>query len=53
MLMRFVSDTLGRNVSPAETDVLLSRALSELLSERPGLTKRALDHTIWRFERDQ
>jgi len=51
MLMRFAAETLGRYVSPAETDALLSRAFEELQPSYPGLTKRALDHTIWLFER--
>jgi len=53
MLMRFTAETLGRYVSPAETDALLSRAFEELQPSYPGLTKRALDHTIWIFERDR
>ena len=51
MLMRFAAEALGRYVSPAETDVLLSGAFEELRPSYPGLTKRALDHTIWLFER--
>ena len=51
MLMRFAAEALGRYVSPAETDALLSRAFEELRPSYPGLTKRALDHTIWLFER--
>jgi len=51
MLMRFAAETLGRYVSPAETDALLSRAFEELQPSYPELTKRALDHTIWLFER--
>ena len=53
MLMRFAAEALGRNVSPAETDALLSRAFEELLPSYPGLTRRALDHTIWLFQRGQ
>ena len=53
MLMRFTAETLGRYVSPAETDALLSCAFEELQPSYPGLTKRALDHTIWIFERDR
>jgi hypothetical protein len=53
MLTRFVSETLGRHASPAETDALLACALNALLHDHPGLTKRALDHTIWWFQRDQ
>ena len=53
MLMRFAAEALGRYVSPAETDALLSRAFEELRPSYPGLTKRALDHTIWLFERGQ
>jgi hypothetical protein len=53
MLMRFAAEALGRYVSPAETDALLSRAFNELQPSYPGLTKRALDHTIWLFERGQ
>ena len=51
MLLRFAAETLARYVSPAETDALLSRAFEELKPSHPGLTKRALDHTIWLFER--
>ena len=51
MLMRFAAEALGRYVSAAETDVLLSGAFEELQPSYPGLTKRALDHTIWLFER--
>ena len=51
MLMRFAAEALGRYVSPAETDALLSGAFEELRPSYPGLTKRALDHTIWLFER--
>ena len=53
MLMRFAAQALGRCVSPAETDALQSRAFDELERDHPGLTKRTLDHTIWRFERDR
>jgi hypothetical protein len=53
MLMRFVACTLGRNVGPAETDALLTFAFERLAASWPGLTKRALDHTIWLFERDR
>jgi hypothetical protein len=53
MLMRFTAEALGRYVSPAETDALLSRAFEELQPSHPGLTKRTLDHTIWLFERGQ
>jgi hypothetical protein len=53
MLMRFAARTLGRTVSAAETDMLLSRAFQQLQTSHSGLTKRALDHTIWRFERDR
>jgi hypothetical protein len=53
MLMRFVAEVLGRYVSPAETDALLSGACEELRPSHPGLTKRTLDHTIWLFERGQ
>jgi hypothetical protein len=51
MLVRFVGQALGRYVSPAETDALLSVAFEDLQPDYPGLTKRTLDHTIWRFER--
>ena len=53
MLMRFAAEALGRDVSAAETDALLSRAFEELLPSYPGLTRRALDHTIWLFQRGQ
>lgn len=53
MLLRFAAETLARYVSPAETDALLSRAFEELKPSYPGLTKRALDHTIWLFQRGQ
>jgi hypothetical protein len=53
MLTRFVSETLGRHATPAETDALLTLAVESLLPEHPGLTKRTLDHTIWRFQRGQ
>jgi hypothetical protein len=53
MLLRFAAETLVRYVSPAETDALLSRAFEELKPSYPGLTKRALDHSIWIFERGQ
>ena len=53
MLMRFVACTLGRNVGPAETDALLTCAFEQLATSWPGLSKRALDHSIWLFERDR
>ena len=53
MLLRFAAETLARYVSPAETDALLSRAFEEFKPSHPWLTKRALDHTIWRFQRGQ
>lgn len=53
MLLRFAAETLARYVSPAETDALLLRAFEELKPSQPALTKRALDHTIWLFERGQ
>jgi hypothetical protein len=37
MLTRFAAQTLGRNVSAAETDALLSRACEELQPDHPGL----------------
>jgi hypothetical protein len=52
MLMRFVTKTLGRRVDAVETNDLLSRVWKALLPSHPGLTKRALDHAIWRFESD-
>jgi hypothetical protein len=51
MLTRFVAQTLGRYVSPAETDALLSSACEQLRAQYPDLTKRTLDHTIWHFQR--
>jgi hypothetical protein len=36
MLMRFAAEALGRYVSPAETDALLSRAFEELRPPTPG-----------------
>lgn len=53
MLSRFAAETLGRYVSPVEADALLSHAFEELKPSHPGLTKRALDHTIWLFQRGQ
>jgi hypothetical protein len=50
MLMRFVTETLGRRVGAAETNELISRVWEALLPSHPDLTKRALDHAIWRFE---
>jgi hypothetical protein len=50
MLTRFVAKTLGRRVGAVETDELLVRVWEALLPRHPELTKRALDHTIWRFE---
>ena len=49
MLTRFVATTLGRRVGAVETDELLARVREALLPRHPELTKRALDHTIWRF----
>jgi hypothetical protein len=46
MLMRFAAEALGRYVSPAETDVLLSGAFEELRPSYPGLTKRAGPHYL-------
>lgn len=51
LLTRFVSQTLHRPTSPAETDALLSRAFLVIQAEHPALDKRTLDHTIWRFQR--
>jgi hypothetical protein len=53
MLMRFAADTLLRNVGPAEADALLCAAFDQLRASWPTLTKRALDHTVRRFQRDQ
>ncbi len=52
MLMRFVTKTLDRRVAAVETNELLSQAWEALLPSHPHLTKRALDHAIWRFESD-
>ncbi len=52
MLMRFVSQTLNRNVGPAETDAMLSNAFEVLLPSHKGLTKRGMDHAIWQFQRE-
>jgi len=53
MLMRFVSQTLNRNIGPAEADAMLSTAFERLLPSHPRLTKRGMDHAIWLFQRDQ
>jgi len=50
MLTRFVAKTVGRRVDAVETDELLSCVWEALLPRHPDLTKRALDHAIWRFE---
>jgi hypothetical protein len=50
MLTRFVAETLGRHVDAVETNALLSRVWEALLPSHPDLTKRALDHAIWRFQ---
>jgi hypothetical protein len=50
MLTRFVATTLGRRVGAVEADELLAGVWEALLPRHPGLTKRALDHAIWRFE---
>ena len=41
---------LGRRVDAVETDQLLSGVWEALLPRHSDLTKRALDHAIWRFE---
>jgi hypothetical protein len=50
MLVQFACKILGRPVSAAETDQLLTEALVPLREDYPGLTGRTLDHTLWRFE---
>lgn len=50
MLTRFVSRSLGRNVDAHETNHLLGEAFEMLRGSHEQLTKRALDHTIWRFQ---
>jgi hypothetical protein len=50
MLTRFVSASLGRLVGAKQTDLLLTEVHRQLTKTDPALTKRALDHTLWRFE---
>ena len=51
MILRFLFDALGRDVSAQEALDLLTTACRDLVGEFPDLTPRLLDHCIWHAQR--
>ncbi|MEO6350844.1 MAG: hypothetical protein ABIP53_09345 [Candidatus Limnocylindrales bacterium] len=51
MLQRFVARAVGRPVSVAEIQTLVTDACEQLRAEHRHLTPRVLDHAIWNYER--
>ena len=47
MIVRFVSDAVGRKVTPLEAQDLLVETVPGLKSAFPDVTPRLLDHVIW------
>jgi hypothetical protein len=52
MVLGFLNLVLGRSVSGAEAQELLSAAAKLLRFSYPHLTPRLLDHEIWKYQRD-
>ncbi len=53
MILGFLRDQLGENLSKDEAQRVLSEACNALESEYPHLTTKTLDHHIWRYQRQQ
>ncbi|MCA9911974.1 MAG: hypothetical protein KC496_01440, partial [Anaerolineae bacterium] len=53
MILRFIETALGRKVDVKESAKLLIAAANLLAEKYPGLNARNLDHTIWRYQRQQ
>ena len=51
MIVRFVSQGLERDVSPAEAEDQMLAAHRLLQQDHPSLTLRAFDHDAWRYAR--
>ena len=51
MIVRFVSQGLERDVSPAEAEDQMLAAHRLLQQDHPSLTLRAFDHASWRYAR--
>jgi hypothetical protein len=53
MIVRFVSEGLERDVSPAEAEDLMIAAHELLQREHPSLTLRTFDHAAWKYARNR
>ena len=53
MILRFLTRTLERNVSPGEAQELLVGACEQLKKDYPAATPQGLDHLIWSRERSR
>ena len=51
MIVRFISSTIAKRVTPLEAQSLLVAASKDLRTEYPALTPRVLDHAIWHVQR--
>jgi len=53
MILGFLKSVLGRSVSTAQAQELLSAVAERLRANYPHLTPRLLDHEVWKYQRDQ
>lgn len=53
MIQRFVEDAIGRAISAKKAASLVVEAAGVLSEWVPGLTPRALDRSIWAYQREQ
>ena len=53
MILRFIQNALGRNVSEAEAVKLIQTVSKHLLPQYPNLNPRLLDYLIWSWQRSQ
>jgi hypothetical protein len=52
MIVRFLSNTLGREVGIGDAQDLLRAASSHLRRKHPLLTPRLLDYVVWKYQRE-
>ena len=52
MILRFLKEVLGRDVTTAEAQSLLYDTSINLRSAHPGMTARLLDYVIWEHQRN-
>lgn len=53
MILRFLSDCLGRKVREEEAVLLIQEAAKILKKQSPNLTPRLLDYVIWNYQRNK